>query len=120
MATKAKAKPAAKPQDGLHIIQRPIRYHGEGEHNRQRIVPADRLLLSFSHLENAGYALLIKKRILAPATAADAKAYKDAEKARDKAMTDRERIAKTTREREKASAMAKQLKLQEELDKDGE
>ncbi len=113
-----KTEEARRPQDGLHIVLRPIRYHGEGEHDRKRIVPADRLLLPFSHLEDAGYALLIKKRILAPATAADAKAYKDAEKARIKAETDHEQNEAARRKSEKASAMAKQLKTEEELEQD--
>ena len=121
MTTKTDKKPAAKPQDGLHIVMRPIKYHGTGPHAETRVVPGDRLLLEFSHLEDDGYALLLRKRVLAPATAADVKAYKEAEKARREAETDRETIAREAierRAREKASAMAKQLKTEEELEQD--
>jgi len=105
---------AKKPQDSLHIILKPIRYHGEGEHHRKRIAPKDGILLPFSHLTDGGYALLTKKRVLAPASAAEVKKIEEANKAYAAAL--KADLAKTEKEAQetiavqKAAAMAKQLK----------
>jgi len=102
--------PKKRPQGDLHMILKPIRYHGPGPHYRKRIEPDDGLLLPFGHLDDAGYALLIKKRVLAPATPADIKALDDAEKAREAAIATADKAAAEALAKEKSVAMAKQLK----------
>lgn len=101
---------AKKQQDGLHLILKPIRYHGEGGHYRKRITPDDGILLPFSHLTDSGYALLIKKRVIAPATAEDAKRLKEAAAQREASKTDKQKNAEAARAAQKAAALAKQLK----------
>lgn len=104
---------AKRPQDSEHIILKPIRYHGEGEHYRKLITPEDRMLLPFSHLSDAEYQLVIRKRLIAPATAADAKAIKDAIQAEEDAKSNQQKQREAAWKAQKAAALAKQIKLQD-------
>lgn len=101
---------AKQPQDGKHLILKPIRYHGEGELHRKLILPEDGLALTFAHLTDAGYALLIRKRVIQPASAADIKLLEEAKKAKEEAKTDRQKTAEAIRANQKAAALAKQIK----------
>lgn len=54
-----------RPQDGLHNILKPIRYHGEGKYHRKLVLPGE-TTLSFSHLDDAEYALVLRTKTIAP------------------------------------------------------
>lgn len=59
---------AKRPQDGLHDILKDIRYHNpDHELNGTLVRPSDGAQLPFPHLSDAGYQLLLRKRVIAPA-----------------------------------------------------
>ena len=66
----ASKKQVPRPQDGPHKILKNIRYHNpDHELNDQLVRPEDGAVLTFPHLDDVGYALLIKTGRIAPATA---------------------------------------------------
>lgn len=56
-----------RPQDGPHSILKNIRYHNpDHELNGKLVRPSDGVQLPFPHLTEAGYQLLLRKRVIAP------------------------------------------------------
>ncbi len=55
-----------RPQDGLHEVLKNIRYHGEGEHHRKLIRPEDGVKVTFSHLNDVDYAVVIRRGLAKP------------------------------------------------------
>lgn len=105
-----------KPQDDLHVVLKPIRYHGEGEYHRTLVRPEDGVLLPFGHLSDVDYALVLKLRLVAPATSADKKVLSDADKAAVAAVKERAEAAKAEAAKRaalKAAANTKQTKAGE-------
>lgn len=72
---------AKKLQEQKYIVLKPIRYKHPGNHYRELITPEDDQLIELDHLEDEDIQLLIKTRIVAPATAEDIKEIDAAKKA---------------------------------------
>lgn len=57
---------ANKPQNGRHDVKRPIRYHGPDKKYTGKLVSPGEAILTFPHLDDEGYALLLRRGVITP------------------------------------------------------
>jgi hypothetical protein len=104
-------------QEQQFMVLRPIRYKKPGPDYRKLILPGDKRLVDFPHLPDEDIQLLVKLRIIAPATEKDVKDIEAAEKARErvaeKAAADAAKAEGAARAAAKKQALQKHLEGKE-------
>jgi hypothetical protein len=55
-----------RPQDGPHVVLKNIRYHGDGPLGGKLVKGGEGTVLTFAHLDDSGYALLVKTGYIQP------------------------------------------------------
>lgn len=99
-----------KLQEKKYIVLKPIRYKHPGESFRKLITPTDNMVITLDHLPDEDIELLIKTRIVAPATAKEINDFNDIVKAAEAKQEKEDKADAEALSKAKADALAKMKK----------